>query len=116
MPVSGAAAAHDIDDFGIDARPYRSRLMSVPFQVVVGFAAGHHDRKLAHVSVQCSRHCRVVKIKQSFGDGRVVCGEGQRPAQYACGTAAGQNVENLLARFIQIFALAGTEAGPANPD
>jgi hypothetical protein len=86
--------------------------MSVPFQVVIGFPAGHHNRKFAYVRIQCSRHCRVVKIKQSLGDSRVVRGESQRSAQYTFLAESGQYIENLLAGIVQTLPLQVREASP----
>ena len=96
-----------------ETRPRAEGRVGVPFEAVVGFAAGHEDRQLAHVRVERAlRDRRVVQFVQRVRDGRVIGRERERPAQHAFGAAARQRVVDLLAALVHVLAL---QVGKARP-
>ena len=104
-PGERAARADDVDDLGVDAGFQRARLVPVPLQAVIGFAARHHDGELAHVRVERSGDGGVMEIEQRFGHAGVVGRERERAAEDAVLRPAWQHVKNLLGVLVEVLAL-----------
>jgi hypothetical protein len=56
--------SNGVDQIGVESSLRADGFMRVPFQIVVGLAAGHQNRKLACARIERSaRHCGVVKMQ-----------------------------------------------------
>src|ERR1700733_14701277 len=76
-----AVVPNNVDQFGVESSLEPDGLMRVPFEVVIGFAAGDQNREFTRVRIERSaRHGGVMEIVQGLRDGRVIGREGERTA------------------------------------